>query len=230
MQGIHIINDAQSVQISTETIPMVYQYKTVHNLKNTQLVNLQKNDGSISVFLPKVSGDGSLWRHGIFPPFGGVTCILRDDNRVQNGDLIIEEYIFKPQVVASTNVGLQIFDHNGTELFNSDSRLLSLIKKYEIDPSTSWYTESGRPEYQYTIDTASAHKIGFLFTNLPAGITKSPSMSQIYAYDYRFWSDDGIMMFAVGPQVWSWSFSNAHIPIDRSLRTEFFTVNLDNIN
>lgn len=219
--GIHILNDKQSVQISHETIPMVYHEKISHNLKNISGIPLKSDNGTISVFRPLATFD-RVAEYGIYHPFG-ITAILPD--RIKS-DLWIEQYIFKPQIKQSSRVGMQIFDENGGEIFNSDSLLLSIIDKVTLDPSQSW---ADLNFHFWTNYYANTTKFGFLFTNLPSGLSKSNSMPNIWAYDYRFVADNHLATFAFKPSTMTYSFSSAEIPLDYSLRTEFFIVDLSNL-
>ena len=221
--GIHIINDHQSVQISSGTIPMVYQRKIRHNLRVENMLSLRRDHGGVSVYVPP-SDTSRIMEYGIFQPFGTDHAhILKD--RIA-GDLFIDEYIFEPKIQKSTNIGMQLFDENGTEIFNSDSLPLVILGRASINLADTW---NNYKSYSFFSDVYQKTKLGFLFTNLPSGITKSPSMAEIWAYDYRFFSGAGSIGLAIKPNVWSYSWSNANIPINYDLKAELFVIDLSHI-
>lgn len=230
-QGLEIYNDTNSLLLSSDTVPILYQQKVVSRVTSNvnSKVLLSKKDGILSAYYFDCGNDvNRISDYGVFSPFGaGDNYFILPDKMGASEYVDVEEYQFKAQIKYPCNAGLQLFDANGTEVYNSNHVPLTIVDKVSIDVSNSWYPKS--VQFWSNIYTGRT-KLGFLFTNIPAGITKSSTYSGVYAYDYRPYSDnEGYISITYTPTIWTYSYSNANIPIDRSLRLEFFVVDLSDL-
>ena len=230
-QGLEIYNDNNSLLLSSDTIPILYQQKVVSRVTSNvnSKVLLSKKDGVLSVYYFDCKNDvNRISDYGVFSPFGaGDNYYILPDKMGASEHIDVEEYQFKAQIKYSCNAGLQLFNASGVEVYNSNHVPLTIVDKVSIDVSNSWYPMSTKSWGKiYTGRT----KLGFLFTNIPAGITKSKTYSGVYAYDYRPYCDnEGFISISYTPTIWTYSYSSAEIPIDRSLRLEFFVVDLSGL-
>lgn len=230
-QGLEIYNDTNSLLLSSDTVPILYQQKVVSRVTSNvnSKVLLSKKDGILSAYYFDCGNDvNRISDYGVFSPFGaGDNYFILPDKMGASEYVDVEEYQFKAQIKYPCNAGLQLFDANGTEVYNSNHVPLTIVDKVSIDVSNSWYPKS--VQFWSNIYTGRT-KLGFLFTNIPAGITKSSTYSGVYAYDYRPYSDnEGYISITYTPTIWTYSYSKAEIPIDRSLRLEFFVVDLSDL-
>lgn len=224
--GLQIFNDNKSLLLSSDTVPIVFQQKVVNKLttNTSSKIPLSKNNDILSVYYFDSGGDNSRMKeYGIFAPFGAGNNFFILPDKMTAAGITVEEYQFKASLKNTANHGLQLFDGAGREIYNSNNIPISIIDKVSINVSNSWTPK--------TVKTWSGFypnkKVGFLFTNVPMGITKSSSMAEIWAYDYRPYTDNtGMAILTYTPTVWSYSYSSASIPIDYSLRLEFFIIDV----
>ena len=231
VQGLEIYNDTNSLLLSSDTVPILFQQKIVSKLTNNinSKIMLSKKDGILSVYYFNCNNDVSrISDYGVFSPLGaGDNYYILPDKMGASEYIDVEEYQFKAQIKHPCNAGLQIFNASGLEVYNSNHVPLTIVDKVSIDVSKSWYPMSTKI---WSNSYPNRTKLGFLFTNIPAGITKSKTYSGVYAYDYRPYCDNkGYISLAYSPTIWTYSYSSAEIPIDTSLRLEFFVIDLSNI-
>lgn len=223
--GLQIFNDNKSLLLSSDAVPIVYQQKIISKLTTNvaSSIPLSKN-GMLSAYYFNSGGDsGRIKEYGVFAPFGASNNFFILPDKMTATGIMVEEYQFKASLKNTANHGLQLFDATGKEIYNSNNIPISILDKVSINVADSWNPLSVKSWSAYY----TGKKVGFLFTNIPMGITKSNSMPQIWAYDYRPYTDDtGMAMLLYTPTVWSYSYSSASIPIDYSLRLEFFIVDV----
>ena len=231
--GFEFFNDDNSVILSTDVTPVCLHQKINHTLTPSlsSAIPLHVDDGFLSVFYVD-NQPSNFYDYGIFSPAGtdGRYYILPD--RLGAGQTIaVEEYKFKLGLSKPATTGLQLFDSNGNETYNINNQLINILGRYSIKISDCWLKNSnGQFTGQYTnkfvSDSWSGKKIGILFTNMPTGIIKFSHQVGVYAYDVRVSMQNGILTLMYWVGVWLQSFSSAHIPVDESVRLEFFIVDL----
>lgn len=233
--GMEFFNNGNSVILSTEVTPVCLHQKINHTLTPnlSTAIPLHTEDGYLSVFYVD-NPASSFMDYGFFSPAvsDGRYYILPD--RLPSGQSIaIEEYKFKLGISEPATQGLQLFDSNGVETYNSNNKLLNILGHYSANVSDCWLKNSnGQFTGQYTnkfiSDYWAGKKIGILFTNMPTGIIKFSHQSGIYAYDIRVAMQDGVLTLMYWVTQWLVSFSNKSIPVDESVKLEFFIVDLTN--
>lgn len=233
--GMEFFNDGNSVILSTEVTPVCLHQKINHTLTPSlsSAIPLHTEDGYLSVFYVD-NPASSFMDYGFFSPAGvdGRYYILPD--RLPSGQTIaVEEYKFKLGLSNSANQGLQLFDSNGVETYNSNNLPLNILGHYSINVSDCWLKNSnGQFTGQYTNEFVQGYwagkKIGILFTNMPTGIIKFSHQNGVYAYDIRVAMNDGVLTLMYWVTQWLVSFSSQSIPIDESVKLEFFIVDITN--
>lgn len=233
--GMEFFNDGNSVILSTEVTPVCLHQKINHILTPSvsSAIPLHTDDGYLSVFY--VDNPASTFMdYGFFSPAGadGRYYILPD--RLPTGQTIaVEEYKFKLGLSNPANQGLQLFDSNGGETYNSNNLPLNILGHYSINITDCWLKNSnGQFTGQYTnkfvSDVWLGKKIGILFTNMPTGIIKFSHQAGVYAYDIRVSMVDGVLTLMYWVIQWLVSFSSQSIPVDESVKLEFFIVDITN--
>ncbi|WP_372810046.1 hypothetical protein [Pseudoalteromonas nigrifaciens] len=233
--GLEFFNDDNSVILSTEVTPVCLHEQIDHTLTTSlsSSIPLHEDDGYLSVFYIDNPPE-NFYDYGFFSPAGtdGRYYILPDN--LSSGETIaIKEYKFKLGLSKSANQGLQLFNANGDETYNSNNLPINILERYSIKVSDCWLkNSSGQFTGQYTNKFVSGawsgKKIGILFTNMPTGIIKFSNSANVYAYDIRASMKDGTLVLMYWVDVWLQSFSSVSIPIDESVRLDFFIVDLTN--
>lgn len=229
--GLEFFNNNNSVILSTDVTPLCFHSKTSHTLTKDikSSIPLHKDDGYLSVF--KTHLDALIMDYGVFSPMGTTGYYFLAD-RLQNGkSIIIDEYKFKLGLNQTTNTGLQLFDAHGNEVYNSSNKPINILERNSVNISDCWLKNAnGQFTGQYTNKFLYGHypgkKVGILFTNIPTGLIKFPHQPGVYAYDVRMIMGDEFITLMYWVQQWTVSFSNVHIPVDESVRLEYFIVDL----
>lgn len=239
MNGLLINNDANNVLISSDVTPLTYDKKILHDFTaNGNLkVPVSNTDGSISVW-NRAGTDSSIIYIGMYHDFYGSPTYM-GKRRFSNGsDLQVTEYKFRPSPPASSGYGLQLFDADGNETYNSEKPLLNIIDKVNIRVADGYNKEIKYDQYEgyYWVDRSTwsknypgVTKLGIMFNNVPAGISKTSSLYQIWAYFYFFRTVGSRVELEYRPEYWSSSQSSAVIELDLELELEFFVIDLSNI-
>lgn len=235
--GLEFFNDNNSVILSTDVTPLCFHSKTTHTLTpNIQSsIQLHKDDGYLSAFKVHLADGARILDYGIFSPMGadGHYYFLAD--RLQSGQSIaIDEYKFKLGLSQTANLGLQLFDAQGNEVYNSNNKPINILGYGSVNVSDCWLKNdqgqfTGQYTYRALYGSYPGKKVGILFTNIPTGIIKFSHQSAVYAYDFRMVMDDESIMLMYWVQQWTVSFSNVHIPIDESVRLEYFILDLTDL-
>lgn len=231
--GLEFFNDGNSVILSTDVTPVCLHQKINHTLTSnlSSAIPLHVEDGYLSVFYID-NAPSNFYDYGFFAPAGtdGRYYIL-PDRTLGTKTIAVEEYKFKLGLSKQAEAGLQLFDTNGNETYNSNNLPISILGHYSINVSDCWIKDNnGQFTGQYTNKFMSnswmGKKIGILFTNMPTGIIKFSTQRGVYAYDIRVSMQNGylVVMYWVG--LWLQSFSSASIPIDESVKLEFFIVDV----
>lgn len=231
--GLEFFNDNNSVILSADVTPLCFHSKTSHSLTKDvkSSIPLHVEDGYLSVFKVHLADGSRIMDYGIFSPMGTSGYYFLAD-RLQNGQsIVIDEYKFKLGLSQTTNKGLQLFDAQGNEVYNSSNKPINILGHNSINVSDCWLKNNqGQYTGQYTnkilYGTFSGKKVGILFTNIPTGIIKFSHQSAVYNYDFRMVMEDDWITLMYWVQQWTVSFSNVHIPIDESVRLEYFIVDL----
>lgn len=231
--GLEIFNDANSVLLSTDVTPLCFHSKKSHTLTRDikSIIPLHAEDSYLSVFRVNLSDGGRILDYGIFSPMGKDGYYFLPDRLKNNQSIIIDEYKFKLGLNQTANNGLQLFDANGKEVYNSNNKPINILGHNSVNISDCWLkNERGQFTGQYTNKTLfgsyPGKKVGILFTNIPTGIIKFSHQSSVYAYDIRMVMGDDFIILMYLVQQWTASFSSVHIPIDESVRLEYFIVDL----
>lgn len=229
--GIEFINDNGGLILSTEVTPVCLHNKTIHTLTRSGAVPLLAEDGYISAYHIKNPPD-RIMDLGIIAPISAFGIF---PDRLPSGSSVeIEQFDFKLGIANQLNkgdAGLQLFDASGAEIYNSNNRPINILKHFSIDVSNVWIkNDKGNYTGQWTnhivTDYWPNRKIALLFTNIPSGAVKFSHSSNIYIYDTRLDMSNGSLFVACRVVTWLQSFSNASIPVDESLRLEFFVVDV----
>jgi len=229
--GLEFFNDTHSVILSTEVEPLCLHEKINHSLTRDNAIPLHVDDGFLSVF-HVANPPENFYDYGYWSPAGsdGKYYILPDE--LGSGETIpIEEYKFKLGISNTANSGLQLFNSQGVETYNSNNRPINILARYSINVSDCWLkNSSGQFTGQYTKKFVngswSGKKIGILFTNMPSGIIKFSNSRTVYAYDTRISMTDGSLTLMYWVDQWLVSFSSAYLPVDESVRLEFFVIDI----
>ena len=231
--GLEFFNDNNSVILSTDTTPLCFHSKTTHKLTTNaaSAIPLNKEDGYLSAFKVHLADGGRIMDYGFFSPMGTNGYHFLPD-RLQSGQsILIDEYKFKLGLSQTTNKGLQLFDAQGNEVYNSSNKPINILGHNSINVSDCWLKNNqGQFTGQYTnkflYGDYPGKKVGILFTNIPTGIIKFSHQAAVYAYDFRMVMGDDFIILMYWVQQWTISFSNVHIPVDESVRLEYFIVDL----
>jgi len=229
--GLEFFNDTQSVILSTEVKPVCLHEKINHTLTRNNAIPLHVDDGFLSVFYV-ANPPENFYDYGYFSPAGsdGQYYILPD--QLGSGETIpVEEYKFKLGISNAASTGLQLFDSQGIETYNSNNKPINILAKYSINVSDCWLKDSnGEFTGQYTNKFVNASwpnkKIGILFTNMPTGIIKFSYQRGVYAYDIRISMTDGYLTIMYWVQEFLTSFSSASFPVDESIKLELFVIDI----
>jgi len=235
MTGLLVENDKRNVQISSD----------VKQLMRSRLVHHDFNENNVSVPIGNEDGTFSVWHRsdttnkysdiGVFSRTTGATFLGK--RKYVNGDgLKVDQHIFSSIPPPSSGVGLQMFDENGVETFNSDNPLLSIIDKVSIHVEDAyekeWREGSDGTLYQDRTKWSKTYpgysKLGILFANVPAGIYKSPNYYQIDAYAYNFMTVGNVVELWYRAEYFFWSGSSATITPNWDSELEFFVIDLSN--
>lgn len=209
--GLHINNDDDVVQLSNDTYYLTYQHKNTYHLtkKNTEgsLIGLTTNNGEIYAYRSNAND--------LFKYFGvvnhyipknttdrfAVTVIdVTNEYRPDIFQVIVEQYAFKANLLHQTNVGLQLFDENGVELYNSQNKLLNILEEGKINLNDIWDMRSkdGKDNIKYwKSKTYTDKKLGIMFKNVPFKFLKFSNLRTIEAPSFRFLTLDDHVQVAV---------------------------------
>ena len=231
--GIEFFNDNNSVILSTDVTPLCFHSKTSHTLTKDikSSIPLHVEDGYLSAFKVHLADSSRILDYGMFSPMGTNGYYFLAD-KLQNGQsIIIDEYKFKLGLSKTTNKGLQLFDAHGNEVYNSSNKPINILGRNSVNISDCWLKDAnGQFTGQYTnkflLESYPDRKIGILFTNIPTGLIKFSHQAGVHAYDVRMVMDNDFMILMYWVQQWTVSFSSVHIPVDESLRLEYFIVDL----
>lgn len=242
MSGLMVENDKGNLLISSDTIPLTYSNTIVYDFGYLSEyfkgeIPIGSEDGNFSVWHRSHPVGDELHRIGIYPPdFSGSMYLGRlwDNNRLYHR---VEQHIFKAQPPPSSGVGLQLFDADGVEVYNSEKPILSVIDKVSLRVADSYNAElkrnfDGDLYFEPTLWSkkyAGYSKLGLLFTSVPAGISKTSSIYQVWAYNYNFMTIGDTVSLRYRPAYFFWSGSSAVIELDLELRLEFLVIDLSNV-
>lgn len=238
MSGLFAANDKGNVLISSDTESLTFSHIIHHDFyQNNVSVPLGNEDGTFSVWY---RGDTTslLYRIGIFQAmYSSPMYVGRYQGNVQPQNTEVDQYIFTSNPTPSSGLGLQLFNANGVETYNSEKALLSIIDKVSIRVADSYdkpvkrnsdgslYIDATYWSKSYTGYT----KLGLLFTNAPGGVAKTSSIYQVWAYEYNFRTAGNKIELEYRPAYFSYSQSSAVIDLDTELRLEFFVIDLSNV-
>ncbi|MDO5652170.1 MAG: hypothetical protein Q4G13_08590 [Moraxella sp.] len=235
--GIQLFNDNSSIVLATDTMPLCFHNKITHRLtkNNASIISLHKDDGYLSAY-HIVNDDGSRFMdYGLFSPFGADgSYYFIADRMAANAHVMIEEYRFKLGLKHQARMGLQLFDVNGNETYNSNNKPINILAKHSIDVSDCWLKNdngqfTGMYRGSFATHNEISKKTAVLFTNIPTGLIKFSHHRAIYMYDIRLLTTEGTFMLYVRPEWWIANFTNAHFPVDINARLEYFVVDITNL-
>lgn len=239
MSGLQVNNDKNNLLISSDVTPLTYKKSISRDFKvSTELIPLSSEDGSFTVWH---RGDTSsrIQDIGIFQAFYSSPTYISKRIYDQSSALPITQYIFSSKPSASSGFGLQMFNSSGFETYNSEKPLLSIIDKVSINVADGYNKEVKKDSIEGTLfvdrtrwakSYVGYSKLGIMFTNVPAGISKTSSFYQIWAYFYNFRTAGNLIEIEYRPEYWSYSQTSAVIELDLNLKFEFFVIDLSNVS
>lgn len=237
MNGLLVNNDKNNLLISSDVTPLTYSHKLSRDFKvNKEEIPISSEDGSFVVWH---RGDTAsrIQDIGIYQAFFSSPTYVGKRVYDQSAALPIEQYIFKAKPTQSSGSGLQMFNAQGVETFNSEKPLLSIIDRVSINVADA-YEKPIKQDFDGTLfmdrtlwskNYPNYSKLGILFTNAPAGVAKTNSIYQIWAYFYNFRTAGSLIELAYRAEYWSYSQSSAVIELDLNLKLEFFVIDLSNV-
>ena len=237
MSGLFVANDKRNVQISSDVTPLSYKQTIIHDYTTARLVlPVGNEDGTFNVW-HRGEATNPIHHIGLFQAGYSAPIFMGKHVGTTSSTLLVEQHIFSSKPVISSGVGLQMFNANGIETYNSEKPLLSIIDKISLRPEDA-YRKTVRKDFDGTLimdrtlweKTYPGYtKLGLLFTNVPGGIFKEPAYYQIWSYAYNFRTAGNTINIAFRAEYFSWSGTSASIPMDDELKFEFFVVDLSNI-
>lgn len=130
--GIEIFNNKGSIQITGESFNLFFDSKTsTQTASNTaQIKYANQNITGLCAYHVVPNTDGSV---SPMTNFGSPTAWAFG----KYGKGLVEEYAFTTGIKKPSNIGLQVFNEQGTEVFNIESKPLRILEylRYYRDPS-----------------------------------------------------------------------------------------------
>lgn len=200
--GIEIFNDKGSIQITGESFNLFYESK------NSMVTNVSSGDIRVKS-VNKALGNGVCVYHMPTKTSGNpveMTNWNGHDWRIgwyESG--IVEEYIYTTGIKSPSNLGLQVFNEAGIEVFNIDSKPLRILDyiKYYSNPPTS-YTAGWDFTHIYK-SYPNVTKLGLIMVKPLIGgceneIYSAGKMQKIYyALYYEFRMNGGSLQISYKP-------------------------------
>lgn len=238
MNGLLVENNKRNVQISSDVTPLTYSHKIDHDFKvNNTLLPMGNENGTFTVWH---RGDAAsrIQDIGIFQATYSSPIYVGRRLYEFSDILQVTKYVFTTTPSASSGLGLQMFNELGVETYNSEKPLLSIIDSISINVADGYDKPVTQNQADGTLQIERTRwaktytgysKLGILFKNVPAGVSKTKSIYQVWAYFYNFRTSGSVVELEYHPAFWSYMQNSQVIALDLNLKLEFFVVDLSNV-